>query len=116
MTVSTQCHNQGENGGIRGGVGPHCPSTTSHPPPLQNTSRVKPVTICYECKWFRGRGEIWFNQYCEHPANEAKRVIDPVTGEEGYGKVNDLGRVVIVDLKHPNARDVNDGNCEHWEE
>ena len=74
-----------------------------------------PTTVCIKCKLHfdheKGspREHVWYNHYCK--ANPRERVIDPVTGIEGYGGVNDLGGFYITDEKYRHCRDLNKGMC-----
>lgn len=61
-------------------------------------------TICMNCKYHRGgtADEPWYSHICSHPSVQIPVVINPVTGRP------------IEEVRH--CRDVNRGNCEHYEE
>ena len=71
------------------------------------------MTICANCKFFIKNGPIWYDQYCG--ASERRKVIDPVTGEEGYAGKNDFGTAYVSDQQFDFARDVNHGSCVLYE-
>ncbi len=75
---------------------------------------MKCQTVCVECVHHSGNG-TWSNHHCHHPDVRLVPDIDPVTGERGYGKVNDLGNVYLTDDPYPYCRDINRGNCPHFE-
>lgn len=77
-----------------------------------------PTTICTKCRYHAntdrgqdGPSDIWYYQVCTNPAFEHASVIDPVDGTVRYATRNGLGTPVLTRDKHPNCRDVNDGNC-----
>ena len=72
------------------------------------------MTICAKCKHHRGRGDIWYNQYCAHPDLQNPVMIDPVSGKKGYAKKNTLGRTYYDEVSTPYCRDVNDGECSRF--
>ena len=75
---------------------------------------ISPIrTICVNCKHFIKRGDIWYDQLCGAVTRE--RTICLVTGKEGYRTVNDLGGVHVTQEPHPFARDINDGQCKHYQ-
>ena len=77
-------------------------------------------TICVQCKHHEGiedghRTDCWYNHFCKHPETLLIRDIDPVTGVEGYAKVNSLGTPYLTDSPFPYCRDINHGNCPRYE-
>lgn len=75
----------------------------------------RPATICVECASHVGRGSgnvresVWYDHFCK--ANPRRKVVDPVTGVEGYGGVNDLGGTYITNEPYRYCRDLNKGMC-----
>jgi len=73
------------------------------------------MTICYRCRHFKNlepgsvRADVWYNHICM--AVIRAHGINPVTGREEYKTVNDLGREVLVEERHPHCRDLNQGEC-----
>lgn len=55
-------------------------------------------TACRKCMHFlrRGRGDIWYDQYCS--AKPRPKVFNPCTGQD-------------VEGEYPHIREINDGNC-----
>lgn len=78
------------------------------------------MTFCKTCKHHIAaeqntvRADIWYNHFCA--ASPRVSVTDPVTGKGGYSETNDLGRAVITDNKYRYCRDVNNGDCQLFEE
>jgi len=73
------------------------------------------TTICVNCKHFIKTSDIWYNQFCGNKDVGAKKAINPVTGEVGYLKKNDLGGQYYDKNRYPFARDINKGNCSIFE-
>jgi hypothetical protein len=72
-------------------------------------------TICKECKYLINEGDGWYNNFCGAVRNE--KVKDPFDGSPKWGLVNDLGRLIITNHKHPYVREINTcGQCKHFEE
>ena len=92
---------------------------------MSKVLKMKPsMTICTKCKHYkfihtnkRESKNMWFNHFCK--AVPHKKVIDPVTGEMSYLIDNDLEQAIYSTEKedqYPFCRDINDGNCEYYEE
>lgn len=78
---------------------------------------MKCQTICVNCTHHNGvsRKQTWYDHFCHHPEVRLVADIDPVTGKEGYAKTNDLGNAYLTDSPYPYCRDINRGNCPHFE-
>lgn len=73
------------------------------------------LTLCVNCTYHKGSGE-WYDHFCKHPEVRFIPDIDPVTGEKGYAKTNDLGRGSLTDTPYPYCRDINQGQCPYFKE
>ena len=78
---------------------------------------MKCQTICVDCVHHNGATmeEAWYAHYCQSLEVRLVADIDPVTGVKGYAKRNDLGTAYLTDTPYPFCRDVNRGNCPHYE-
>ena len=78
---------------------------------------VAAKTICVNCRHHSGAlpTRPWHEHRCLHPELERQKEQDPVTGMWVYSDKNDLGRIVLVEEKHPDCRDINHGNCQYFE-
>jgi hypothetical protein len=72
------------------------------------------TTLCINCEHFISRGPIWYHHFCGAPEVQAKEGIDPITGDTGFVKQNDLGIKYFDDKSEPYARDINNGSCPHF--
>lgn len=77
-------------------------------------------TICKRCRFHEFRTDsrkidVWYMHYCKSKEVEREKEQDPVTGKIQYAQKNDLGRVVLTDERYPHCRDINHGNCPHYE-
>lgn len=90
---------------------------------MNNISKIqnKEATICVKCRHHVNiepsgpRSNVWYNHLCSHPENFLKKTIDLVTGEVKYASKNDLGSKDLSEEQRPRCRDVNDGECQHYE-
>jgi hypothetical protein len=74
------------------------------------------MKICVDCNYHeKGKTDIWFDQFCLCPEVRREEAIDPVSGETGFMGRNDLGGTYITDYPYPFCRDINKGDCEHFE-
>lgn len=78
---------------------------------------TEPLTICVNCKHHNGPklSNLWYDHKCSHPNLRREAEIDPVTGQSCYSHKNDLGRVGTSASPFPFCRDINNGNCPHYE-
>lgn len=77
-------------------------------------------TICVSCNHHHTnqdgpRSDCWYNHFCLHPELAAIPEQNPVTGKVEYAGVNSLWGQYFTAQKHPYCRDVNNGNCPHYE-
>lgn len=80
------------------------------------TQTIHAKTLCVKCKYHNGEsaGKPWYAHRCRHRAVKRQLKQDPVTGRMGYAGRNDLGTVYLSTEESPYCRDVNHGNCEHF--
>jgi hypothetical protein len=77
------------------------------------------MTLCKDCRFFYERKRSmgyearWYDQFCK--ASPRERVVNPVTGVQGYAGTNDVGGSYITDEPYKHARDINTGDCQLWE-
>ena len=81
------------------------------------STNVKCQTICINCAFHNGasKEQTWYDHFCLNPEVRLVADIDPVTGRKGYAKKNSLGDAYLADTPYPYCRDVNRGNCPHFE-
>lgn len=76
------------------------------------------MTICKQCRHMLRildgpRTDVWYNCYCM--AETLPEATDPVTGERGYTRENDLGTICVDSQPYAYCRDVNKGDCTYYE-
>ena len=77
---------------------------------------IRPDTICVDFVYHRLDGrDIWYNHTCEAPQEKKPVEVDCVTGRQVFASRNDLGNVYVSDSQYPYCRDINKGNCPHYE-
>ena len=85
---------------------------------MTEETRTRAAThICVDCKWHNGvpPRAIWYDHYCLCPDAQGEHCQNPVTGDWGFCRSNDLGGRYIT-AEPPNCRYVNqEGECPHFE-
>lgn len=81
---------------------------------------VKCKTICINCinhyeKPDSRNIDVWYNHFCRSPEVARTEEQDPVSGKIGFADKNDLGGIYITDEQFPYCRDINHGNCQHYQ-
>ena len=75
------------------------------------------TTFCINCRHHRmeGDSDIWYDHLCGATAVQKTREQDPVTGKFGYASKNDLGGLYLSERPEPYCREINHGNCPHFD-
>ena len=75
-------------------------------------------TICVNCKHCNKTNSagVWHSYQCGAASVQRAREQDPVTGEWLFAAVNDLGDRHLAETAMPYCRDINKGDCHHYEE
>ena len=74
-------------------------------------------TICVNCAHHNGASskDVWYDHYCLSSAGVRSKEQNPVTGEIGYCGKDSLGGIYFTEDAHPFCRNINYGNCEHFD-
>ena len=65
------------------------------------------MSFCVTCVHNRKENLVWHKQRCQHPDLIRRKILNPITGIITY--------LTTEIEKYPLCRDVNHGNCLHYE-
>lgn len=87
---------------------------------MESHPHSETITVCFRCKFFLNkepntpRADVWYNHLCQK--RPLLKGINPVTGKPQYIASNDLGQYHYTDQEFVFCRDINNGNCQDFEE